>query len=45
MGFGLQLDNDAEIRPYETAKMHKQIRQESLERNRAMHVELLKDEL
>jgi len=41
----LQLDNDVEIRLYEAAKMRKKLRQESLEKNRAMHVEILKDEL
>lgn len=41
----LQLDNDVEIRLYQAAEMRKKIRQESLEKNRAMHVELLKDEL
>lgn len=41
----LQLDNEVEKRLYEAAKMRKPMRQESLEKNRALHVDLLKDEL
>jgi acyl-CoA hydrolase len=41
----LQLDNEVEKRLYEAAKMRKQMRQESLEKNRALHVDVLKDEL
>jgi acyl-CoA hydrolase len=41
----LQLDNDVEKRLYESAELRKQMRQENLERNRALHVDLPKDEL
>ncbi|MDP3589308.1 MAG: acyl-CoA thioesterase, partial [Methylobacter sp.] len=41
----LQLDNDVEKRLYESAELRKQMRQESLERNRALHVDLPKDGL
>jgi acyl-CoA hydrolase len=41
----LQLENEMEKRIYEEAKMRKKIRQESLERNRALHVNLPTDNL
>jgi acyl-CoA hydrolase len=41
----LQLDNDVEKKLYEAARLRKQLRQESLERNRALHVDIPKDGL
>ncbi len=41
----LQLDNDVEKRLYESAELRKQMRQENLERTRALHVDLPKEGL
>ncbi|MGZ5007409.1 MAG: acyl-CoA thioesterase [Methylobacter sp.] len=41
----LQLDNEVEIKLYEAAKLRKKIRQENLEKSRALHVDLSQDGL
>lgn len=42
---GLQLDTEVEKRLYAEAEMRKKMRQESLEKNRALHVNISEDEL
>lgn len=41
----LELNSEVEKRLYEAAEMRKKMRQEILEKNRALHVDLSKDEL
>jgi acyl-CoA hydrolase len=40
----LQLETDAEKKLYEAAEMRRKMRQESLEKSRALYVELSEDE-
>jgi acyl-CoA hydrolase len=42
---GLQLDTEVEKRLHAAAEMRKKMRQESLEKNRALHVDISEDEL
>jgi len=41
----LQIENEVEKRLFEAAEMRKKMRQEFMEKSRALHVDLPKDEL